>query len=201
MPSLACPWPPFRSAVPIHAAASCSHGATRGRVPEWAQLKGVRRASSGLSHTGTHARQLQGRCACSPECHVHLHASSGAAALPLPDNCPTFGQWESPRSSHTRLRGATGGVDHSSWLQDLARLFSPSMGQLSSIPWDLRWPQLLRIPPPLSKGSCSHQGMSSCYFPGQCCHHRGLEIASMLCLCLWPSFDNEMFGCNSWGIF
>lgn len=107
--------------------------------------KEVRHAFSGLTAAeGLMPGSCRAPRASSPECHIPLQeqaaASSQAAALSLSDNHPTFGQWQSPCSSHTWLGGAAGGMNLSSWLPDLARLFFPSMGQLSSIPWDLRWP-------------------------------------------------------------
>lgn len=97
-------------------------------------------------------------------------ASSQAAALSLVTAVAPLGSGSHP-AALTPTSGELQGAG-SSRLQDLTRLFSPSTGQLSRVPGDLHWPQLPCIPPPPPEGSCSHQGVSSCCFPGQRWHRR-----------------------------
>lgn len=201
--SLACPLPWLCSATSMQVSVAHGQGAARGRVFEWAAWEG---GQALLSCMGTCAQQLHNHTHnSSPERHVPFQGQTTALpqapALSLPDNCPTYGQHESPHSFHTQHRGAAEEAEPSSHLQVLTRPFSPST--VTAFQHALRpsLAKLLHITPPPSKGSRIDQEMSSCYFPGQFYHLRGSEIVSRLCLCLWPGFDHEMFSCNSLGIF
>lgn len=130
LPSLAGPLPWLCSATSMQVSVAHGQGAARGRVFEWAAWEG---GQAHLSCMGTCAQQLHNHTHnSSPKRHVPFQGQTTALpqapALSLPDNCPTYGQHESPHSFHTQHRGAAEEAEPSSHLQVLRRPFSPSTG-------------------------------------------------------------------------